>query len=148
MDDDKLKTIITETIKEFFEDNVMTTLLGLLKASEQRIDETNRMIQRMSEISSNYTDVYGKHLSSLELSRDKALDCSARLVSANTELTEQLATARKELDDVRKDYSERLNGTLARNRDLIDKYTKLSESIVKLSGRSSTELRADINVKK
>lgn len=148
MDDDKLKTIITETIKEFFEDNVMTTLLGLLKASEQRIDETNRMIQRMSEISSNYTDVYGKHLSSLELSRDKALDCSARLVAANTELTEQLAKARKELDDVRKDYSERLNGTLARNRDLIDKYTKLSESIVKLSGRSSTELRADINVKK
>lgn len=32
--------------------------------------------------------------------------------------------------------------------DLIDKYTKLSEATVKLSGRSSTELRADINVKK
>lgn len=77
MDDDKLKTIITETIEEFFENNIMATLLGLLKASEQRIDETNRMIQRMSEISSNYTDVYGKHLSSLEQSRDKALDCSS-----------------------------------------------------------------------
>lgn len=137
MDDDRLKTIVTETIKEFFENNVMATLLGLLKASEQRIDETNRMIQRLSEISSNYTDVYGKHLSSLELSRDKALDCSARLVTANTELTEQLADIRKEL-----------NGTIAMNRDLIDRYTKLSEAIVRNSGRSSAELRADINVKK
>ena len=137
MDDDRLKTIVTETIKEFFENNVMATLLGLLNASEQRIDETNRMIQRLSEISSNYTDVYGKHLSSLELSRDKALDCSARLVTANTELTEQLADIRKEL-----------NGTIAMNRDLIDRYTKLSEAIVRNSGRSSAELRADINVKK
>lgn len=49
---------------------------------------------------------------------------------------------------MRREYSERLNDTLARNYDIINKYAKLSEAMVNNSGRNSAELRADINVKK
>ena len=126
----------------------MAPMLELLRASEQRIDDTNKMIQRLSEICEHYTTLHSEHITSLERSRDKALDCSSELVTANVGLAEQLAKARKELDDVRREYSERLNDTLARNYDIINKYAKLSEAMVNNSGRNSAELRADINVKK
>jgi hypothetical protein len=147
-EDNRLQKIITETFQDFFNSKIMAPMLELLRASEQRIDDTNKMIQRLSEICEHYTTLYSEHITSLERSRDKALDCSSELVTANVGLAEQLAKARKELDDVRREYSERLNDTLARNYDIINKYAKLSEAMVNNSGRNSAELRADINVKK
>lgn len=49
MDEEKLRTIIYTTIKDFFNTEIVSALLDLLKASEERIDETNKMIARLSE---------------------------------------------------------------------------------------------------
>lgn len=49
-EDNRLQKIITETFQNFFNSRIMAPLLELLRASEQRIDDTNKMIQRLSEI--------------------------------------------------------------------------------------------------
>lgn len=54
-EDNRLQKIITETFQNFFNSRIMAPLLELLRASEQRIDDTNKMIQRLSEICEHYT---------------------------------------------------------------------------------------------
>lgn len=137
MDDDKLREVIYSTIKDFFQTEIMSGLLGLLKSSEERIDETNKMIKRLSDICAKYTETYSCHLASLESSRDKALEGSGLLAQANNRLTEELSETRT-----------RLEKEIERNAGLIDNYFKLSQAAIKCSGKSAAEVKADINVRK
>lgn len=137
MDEEKLKAIIYSTIKDFFDTEILSALLNLLKASEERIDETNKMIARLSEICNDYASTYHSHLSSLELSRDKALDESSELAKVNAKLVKELATLRQQLE-----------ATQAYNKELIDNYCKLSLAMTKCSGKGAAEVKADINVSK
>lgn len=137
MDEENLRTIIYTTIKDFFNTEILSALLTLLKASEERIDETNKMIARLSEICNDYATTYHNHLASLEQSRDKALDANNGLTNINTQLVEELSALRQQLDT-----------TQSYNRQLIENYVKLSLAVTRCTGKGTAEVKADINVSK
>ena len=68
-------------------------LTHLIERSEQRIDITNDMINKLTSVISNLTITYDNHLKQLEESRNE-------IIKQNTKLIELVAEEKKSYNDV------------------------------------------------
>lgn len=108
-------------------DELLSTLTSLVEKSEARIDRTNAMIQQLTQVCKNNIEVYDKHLTSLENSRNSAQDSATASLKLSTDLAgiitrlrddyqAQIASKTKEIEDMQRDY-----------KDLTASYRRLAE---------------------
>lgn len=124
-------------------EQLQTTLLDLVEKSEARIDRTNAMIQQLTNTCQNSIEVYDKHLTSLEESRNVAQESAMASLKLSTELTAiiarlrddyqaQIVTLKTELQDIR-----------CENKDLSSSYRRLAERFA--ASGSSAEVNINQN---
>lgn len=76
-----------------FPPSFLEKVTELIAKSEDRIDRTNAMIDRLSTITAHLTEVYDEHLKELEKSRNE-------IVSQNTRLMELVLAEQKKSNDI------------------------------------------------
>lgn len=145
MDEEKLIKLIASTIKAAIKDSVETPFLSMLAASEGRIDETNKMISKMSDSNYEYAEIYKNHLASLEASRDSALRANEELILINKELVKKLSRQEKESKAMCSLLKERLDILTEQNRQLMSLYNKIIPEHFITNGKSGD--RTDQNQK-
>ena len=121
---------LNETVRNVLVSEVTPVFLKLLQESEERIGETNKMIQTLSNTCARNLEMYDKHLAALEASRDRAQMNSAGNIDLCKSLTKMLEECRAELRDAKNDY-----------RRLSEAYTRLAESG---SGQSKSSVKVNI----
>ncbi len=126
-------------------------LLTLIERSEARIDKTNEMIQSLARTCERNIEIYDKHLTSLEESRNTAQENAEKSIEMSKSLTDLLTNLRndyqihlnalkgelhmlkddyrKEMEDMRKDYKE-----------LSASYRRLAERVAGGSSRSEVKI--------
>lgn len=125
-------------------------LLGLIEKSEARMEKTNDMVQTLAHTCARNTEVYDKHITSLEQSRDAAQKHASESIEESKNLTTmlekmrgdyqaQLAALKAELHSMKDEY----RGNLAEMRN---DYKELSASYRRLvEGRSSMRTEVSVN---
>lgn len=140
MDEDELR----RTLRRIIDEEIKPTFLQMLKESEHRIDETNKMIQRLAEMCLTNQDTYDRHISVVENSRDRSQSSNAGLIAANKDLAQQLRLA----NENHARQSERLLTELGALREdfrkLQDAYMRLAE--MQHSGQGQNSSRAEVKV--
>lgn len=126
-------------------------LLTLIERSEARIDKTNEMVQSLARTCERNIEIYDKHLTSLEVSRNTAQENAVKSIEMSKNLTDLLTNLRsdyqthlnslrselhmlkdeyrKEMEDIRKDY-----------KDLSASYRRLAERVAGGSSRSEVKI--------
>ncbi len=113
-------------------------LLTLVEKSEARIDKTNKMIQALSRTCEKTMDMYDRHITALEASRDLAQENAARSISTSENLTaflgnlrtdyeKQLSALKAELHSLKGEYREELEEMRSDYRKLTASYTRIAE---------------------
>lgn len=98
-------------------EELLSTLTSLVEKSEARIDRTNAMIQQLTQICQNNIEVYDKHLTSLENSRNSAQESAMASLKLSADLAGTIARLRddyqaqilnlqKEAEEMRRDYKD------------------------------------------
>lgn len=124
-------------------------LVALVEKSEARIDKTNAMVDRLSNICERNTEIYDKHLTSLEESRDRAQENAAVSIEVSKNLSDLMAVLRKdyqtqlsalknELHMMRDTYQKDLDEMRKQYKSLEESYRKLAENA---AGNVSTVVR-------
>lgn len=119
-------------------EELLSTLTSLVEKSEARIDRTNAMIQQLTQICQNNIEVYDKHLTSLENSRNSAqesamasLKLSADLAGTIARLRDdyqaQITSLKAELHTLRDNYRKELEEMRRDYKDLHASYRRLAE---------------------
>ena len=129
MDEDELR----RTLRGIIDEEIKPTFLQMLKESEHRIDETNKMIQRLAEMCLANQDTYDRHISVVENSRDRSQSSNAGLIAANKDHARQSERLLTELGALREDF-----------RKLQDAYMRLAE--MQHSGQGQNSSRAEVKV--
>lgn len=79
--------------KQISLDSLAKKAAQLIARSEQRIDKTNAIVDRLATMASNLTRVYDEHLRELERSRNE-------IVQQNTKLMEMILAEQKRTNDI------------------------------------------------
>lgn len=123
-----METDLTRAVRDAITSEVTPVLLKMLCESESRIDETNKMVQKLADTCSKNIEMFDKHLLTLEESRSLAQSNSSKNLEVCKSLTSLLDEYRSELKAMREDY-----------RRLSEAYTRLAESS-KMQSRSSVKV--------
>lgn len=167
MDEEDTRIIYEEALHKVVE----PIFLEMLQASEDRINDTNLMVTKLSEAAASLSTLCDTQLNAMTRSRDTALANNTFLIQANIELT-------KAIDKLRDNYSsiifslreelnsakhlhqsdaqqnkelqkkcDRLQEKLDRSREeyysLVDKYDRIVEKSVN-TGISSTNVKVNV----
>lgn len=135
-------------------EDLYNSLLTLVERSEARIDKTNEMVQQLTSTCARNTEMYDKHLTSLEESRNVAQENAARSIEVSKNLTElltilrndyqgQLESLRKELHTMKDEYRKEMREIRDDYRKLTDSYTRLAENG---AGGSKAEVKINRNI--
>lgn len=135
------RTEIKEIMKEIVREEVSPVFLELLKASEQRIDETNRMVQMLAKAAADNQAMYDKHLTSLEQARDCACRTAEELIKANMSLT-------KLMEDYREDYRKIIQGYRDELQSAKHMYNRVSEAYIRIAEKPGSGSTAEVTINK
>lgn len=119
-------------------EELLSTLTSLVEKSEARIDRTNAMIQQLTQICQNNIEVYDKHLTSLENSRNSAQESATASLKLSADLAgiiarlrddyqAQITSLKAELHTLRDDYRKELEEMRRDYKDLHAPYRRLAE---------------------
>ncbi len=125
MNDEDVKRVIQGVVL-----GLQPTFLTMLKESEARIDRTNEIVEKLQGTCKDMMEIYDKHLTSLEHSRDQLIENNYKLVENNGTLLKEVENLRKELLGAKKDYH------------------KLFDSFLDMSRNQGGGARAEISVVK
>lgn len=125
-------------------------LLALVEKSEARIDRTNEMVQTLARTCEHNLNMYDKHLSSLEQSRNAALENATNSINVSKDLTgivarlrddyqSQVKALKQEIEDLKKEYREELNDLKRDAKEMSASYRRLAERVV--DGSSKAEVK-------
>ena len=119
-------------------------LLTLLERSEARIDKLNNAAAQLADTCTKNIEMYDKHLTSLEHSRDEALTSVKNLTKLMRDMRDdyhaQVISLRNELHTLRDEYRKDLDCSRAEHRQLVQSLTKLAEQNGIKSGSSKAEV--------
>lgn len=142
MEKSEIKTMMKETLQE----EIVPVFVNMLRASEDRIDATNKMIHTLAEASDKYTVMYRTHIASVVESRNVSQKNESELIKANIDLTHLIQSQKEEYLHMLASYREELHSAKAkieakdatiedlrkRCDRLQEKYDKLHETYDKL----------------
>jgi hypothetical protein len=125
-------------------------LLTLVERSEARIDKTNKMIQALSRTCDKNMDMYDRHITALEASRDLAQENAARSIGISENLTSllnglrcdyqsQLTALKAELHTLKGEYRDEME-------EMRSDYRKLTASYTRLAERGTEGAKAEITI--
>lgn len=103
-------------------EDLYINLLSLIERSEERIDRTNGMIEQLASTCAKNTEMYDKHLCSLEQSRNIAQENAAASIEVSKNLSDMIAL-------LRKDYQDQLTSLKAELHSLTNEYRKEMDEI-------------------
>lgn len=146
--DDNSSKMMNETIRMFF---------NMLEKSEDRIDRTNMMIEKLVDACKAVEAAYTSHVSSLQTSRDISQRSNARLITANERMTRMIETARVDsakererfvqqianLEENIKSLKDELHKATDRYWDLMGLYQRLAEDM----SRKRSAPKAEVKIK-
>ncbi|HAU86695.1 MAG TPA: hypothetical protein DCW90_14760 [Lachnospiraceae bacterium] len=139
------------TIMELFEKEIRPILLKvyeddrkMLDASEGRIDRTNEIVDKLTEVCKSVETKYTAHLSSLQKSRDTSQQANAELVSTCNMLSARL----KEMDTEHKKTIEGkdkvIAGLMQDVRESREQYRELQKSYLRIAEAGSLKQTGNV----
>lgn len=123
MDRKEIKNIVKEAIHE----DISSEFMKMLRDSEERINSTNSMINKLVETTASCQSMYNKHLESLEHSRDAALRSVEELIKANLELSRLLEQTKSDYKFIIQGYKDELHSAKDLYNNLLERYDRLNE---------------------
>ncbi len=115
-------------------DELRLELAALVERSEARIDKTNEMIASLVNITNRNQEMYDKHLTSLEESRNAAQDNAMKSIETSRNLIVMMENLREDyrthLDALRAEV-ESLKAQLAKAEAEKEKYWELIDKLMK-----------------
>lgn len=127
-------------------------LLALVEKSEARIDRTNEMVQTLARTCEHNLNMYDKHLSSLEQSRNAALENATNSINVSKDLTSivarlrddyqsQVKSLQEQIDTMRKEYREEINDLKREAKEMTSSYRRLAERVVDGSSKAEVKIQ-------
>lgn len=127
-------------------------LLALVEKSEARIDRTNEMVQTLARTCEHNLNMYDKHLSSLEQSRNAALENATNSINVSKDLTSivarlrddyqsQVKSLQEQIDIMRKEYREEINDLKREAKEMTSSYRRLAERVVDGSSKAEVKIQ-------
>ena len=131
-------------------DDLLLKLTALVERSEERIDKTNEMIVSLVNITNRNQEMYDKHLTSLEKSRNAAQDNAMKSIETSRNLTVMMENLsedyRTHLDSLR-DELHRLRGEYrSEMQEMRHDYQELSASYRRLAERVAGSPKAEVKI--
>lgn len=135
MDEQDYKRLVGEMLDE----KLIPSVAEMLRSSEGRIDQAQKMVQQLSDACSMNMEIYDKHLTSLEACRNEAMSLlnqssdlnkslSASLRNQRDDYERLLDSLRKELHMLKNEYRKEMAAMRSDYRKLAQSYTRLAES--------------------
>lgn len=126
-------------------------MIDLVEKSEVQINRTYEMVAELSQTCKQNTEVYDKHLSSLEMARDRAQQSATDSVEVGKNLTDllsklredyqaQLTALKAELHSLTNDYKMQLEDMRRDYKELSASYRRLAERVVGSSSKSDVKI--------
>ena len=131
-------------------DDLRLKLTALVERSEERIDKTNEMIAALVDITNRNQEMYDKHLTSLEESRNAAQNNAMKSIETSRNLTVMMENLREDyrthLDSLR-DELHRLRGEYrSEMQEMRHDYQELSASYRRLAERVAGSPKAEVKI--
>lgn len=135
-----------EQVCQALKETVAPVFMDMLKESEGRIADTHEMVQKLADTCKANMEMYDKHLSSLEASRDRSQQSAAELVKTHRELTEIVKAQRDDYTAAIADLKRRLERKEKEYEELMKSFIRLTDKISLVGSSSSVTMSSNNKV--